>query len=225
MATGEYFLGRNWRLPRWLDIPIRGLKYLVLAFFAWAVYTMPASAIDEFMRTPYGLIVDVKMLSFFRNLTETAALILLLLVAASVVVKHFWCRYLCPYGALLGLLSWFSPTRIRRDEQSCIECGKCAKACPSLLPVDKLITIRNAECTGCLECTTACPSEGALSVTLGAGRVKRSLPPWAIAAGLTALCLGTMVGAKLSGHWESAITNIQYQQVIEHAEEAAHPIP
>ena len=53
------------------------------------------------------------------------------MVVASVFVQNFWCRYLCPYGALLGLTSLLSPLRIRREPAACIDCAKCAKACPS----------------------------------------------------------------------------------------------
>jgi polyferredoxin len=147
-APGVRFFGRNFQLPRWLDIPLRSLKYLLLGFFVWAVANMSGDAIEQFLRSPYGAIADVRMLNFFRDLGETAAIVLGFLVVTSVLVQNFWCRYLCPYGALLGLTSVLSPLRIRRSVPACIDCAKCAKVCPSALPVDKLITIRSAECTG-----------------------------------------------------------------------------
>jgi ferredoxin len=52
---------------------------------------------------------------------------------------------------------------------ACIDCGKCNKACPSHLPVDKLVQIRSVECTGCMECVAVCPAENALQM---------ALPPW-----------------------------------------------
>ena len=99
---------------------------------------MSAGDIAAFMSSPYGLVADVKMLDFFRRIGTTAALVIFLLVVLSVLVNNVWCRYLCPYGALLGLVSLVSPTRIRRDPATCIDCAKCAKACPSFLPVDRL---------------------------------------------------------------------------------------
>jgi hypothetical protein len=86
---------------------------------------------------------------------QTGAIVVATLAMASLFIQNFWCRYLCPYGALLGLTSWLSPLRIRRDAHACIDCSKCAKPCPSALPVDKLVTIKSAECTGCLECFKA----------------------------------------------------------------------
>jgi hypothetical protein len=50
---------------------------------------------------------------FFERLGSAAAVDLLVLAAASVFVQGAWCRFLCPYGALLGLFSWMSPVKIR----------------------------------------------------------------------------------------------------------------
>jgi polyferredoxin len=132
--AGRQIFRRNFQIPRWLDLPLRSLKYLLLGFFAWAVANMSADAVAQFMASPYGAIADVRMLNFFRSLGETAAIVLAVLVVSSLLVQNFWCRYLCPYGALLGLTSILSPLRIRRSESTCIDCAKCAKACPSVCP-------------------------------------------------------------------------------------------
>ncbi len=220
---------RNFRLPRWLDIPLRGLKYLLLAFFVWAVAGMSMAEIASFMRSPYGLIADVKMLNFFRFLGETGLIVIGVLVVASVLVQNFWCRYLCPYGALLGLAALPGPLRIRRNPQACIDCTKCAKACPAALPVDKLVTIKSAECTGCLECVAVCPAQGALAMTnqpLWRGRPRpRTMPAWAVAAGIAALFFGITGYARLTGHWQTHLPDSLYQQLVPHADQATHPMP
>ena len=76
---------------------------------------MSVPAIRAFLEGPYGMVDDVKMLNFFRFLGLTGGIVIALLVLASVFVQNFWCRYLCPYGALMGLASLASPLRIRRD--------------------------------------------------------------------------------------------------------------
>ena len=219
---GRRLLRRNFRLPRWLDLPLRGLKYLLLAFFVWAVAGMSAAEIAGFMRSPYGLIADVKMLNFFRFPGEGGMIVLAALVLASVLVQNFWCRYLCPYGALLGLAAMPGPLRIRRNRQACIDCAKCARACPSALPVDQLVSIKSAECTGCLECVAACPAQDAL-VLAAPGR--RRVAAWAMAAGIAALFFGITGYARLRGHWQTQLPDPVYQQLVPHAEQATHPMP
>ena len=57
------------------------------------------------------MVDDVQMLNLFRGLAVTGGTILALLVLGSMVVQNFWCRYFCPYGALMGLISLMSPLR------------------------------------------------------------------------------------------------------------------
>ncbi len=225
--AGRRLFRRNFRLPRWVDIPLRGLKYLLLGFFLWAVLGMGADAIESFMHSPYGVIADVKMLNFFRFLGMTGAVVIGILALASLFVQNFWCRYLCPYGALLGFPALLSPLRIRREPTACIDCAKCAKACPAALAVDKLVTIRSAECTGCLECVAVCPAEGALQLSLPIVQPARRVrvPAWAVAAGIAALFLGVVGFARLTGHWQADVPRYLYQQLVPHAEQTSHPMP
>jgi polyferredoxin len=115
---GRKLFKRNLNVPRWLDISLRGLKYLLLAFFLYAVISMSPRDIYAFLQSPYGIIADVKMLNFFRFLGETGLIVVGVLVLLSVVIQNFWCRYLCPYGALMGVASLLSPLRIRRNTES-----------------------------------------------------------------------------------------------------------
>lgn len=217
---GRQTFGRNFRLPRKLDVGLRSLKYLLLGLFLYAVGSLSVPAIRAFLEGPYGMVADVKMLNFFRFLGLTGGTVVALLLVASVFVQNFWCRYLCPYGALMGLVSLASPLRIRRQEALCIDCAKCAKACPSALPVDKLITIQSAECIGCLECVAECPAAGAL-IMAAPGR--RPVPAWAMAAGVAVLFLGVCGLAQWAGHWRTDLSSEIYFRLIPHADEFTHP--
>ena len=59
-----------------------------------------------------------------RNLIATLFLL-------SMMMERFWCRYLCPLGALLGLISKVGWLRHRVDKNDCIECGRCVRVCPT----------------------------------------------------------------------------------------------
>lgn len=195
-----------WKLavPRWLDLPLRGIKYLLLAFFAGSVFfMMDTKSAVSFMESPYNKLVDLKMLKFFLNISSTGLVVFGFLILMSFLFKHFWCRYLCPYGALLGLIGWLSPSRITRREHLCIDCGKCDKACPGKLKVSQHKKVLSPECTGCLDCVNSCPVDGALTYTLAGrlGDIKYLLP--AVMLGLFALIT---ISAMVTGYWESSVT-------------------
>ncbi len=218
---GKETFGRNFYAPKWLDLPLRSLKYALFCAFLYAVLSMHVDDLSAFLRSPYGLIADVKMLNFFRFLSAEAAIFVGVTVIVSIFVPNAWCRYLCPYGALMGLGAIFSPARITRVKTACIDCGKCAKACPSRLPVDQLVQIRSAECLGCMECVTACPAEGALGMTFVSG--KRMLTGPRLAAGILVLFAGAYLGARVTGHWESDIPDEVYKRLVPLARELDHP--
>ena len=217
---GRKLFRRNPRLPRAPDIALRSLKYILLALFLYAVGSMSVTAIRQFLESPYCIVDDVKMLNFFRDPGVGGGVVIALLALGSIVVQNFWCRYFCPYGALMGLVSLFSPLRIRRDPNLCIDCAKCATACPSVLPVDRLITIRSAECMGCMQCVSACPAEGALFLSTPR---RNRVPAWVVAAGVAALFVGTYCYARSTGHWNTDLSDRLYFELIKHANEFAHP--
>ena len=224
---GKRLFGRNFTLTRWLDIPLRSLKYLLLAFFLYISLSMPAQGIQYFLMSAYGIIIDVKMLDFFRNIGTITLLSVALLVVISLFIRNAWCRYLCPYGALLGLLSLLSPFKIRRNAQSCIDCGKCAKNCPSQIPVDKLIQVRTVECTGCMTCVESCPVASTLTFSLrtptGNAEIRRGTLS---GMAMTLLVLGIMFAiiafAMLMDVWNSPVPDHLYFRLIPEARMIGH---
>lgn len=220
-TIGRRAFRRNWRMPGWLDLGLRSLKYLLLGLFLFVVLRMPVEGLLDFMEGPYGIVADVKMLNFFRYLSVASAVVLGAIVLASFFIQNFWCRYLCPYGALMGLVSLASPLRIRRDPERCVDCAKCAKACPSGLAVDRLITIQSAECTACMHCVAACPAEGALFLSIPIK--SRKVPVWMVAAAIAAIFTGYYSGARLTGHWQTPVPARVYMELVPHTNEFAHP--
>lgn len=217
---GRKLFGRNFHPSRPLDILLRGLKYLFMALFLYAVIPMPIVAIRQFLDSPYGVVDDVRMLNFFRDLEIGGIIVITALVLGSMLVQSLWCRYLCPYGALMGLTAMWSPLRIRRDADLCIDCAKCVKSCPATLPVDQLVSIRSAECTACMQCVASCPAEGALFL---AAPGRRRVPVWLIATGIASLFAGSYIYGVSSGHWHTLLPDSVYFRLVPHADEFGHP--
>jgi ferredoxin len=75
------------------------------------------------------------------------------------LVPRFWCRYLCPLGALLGLLSKVSILR-RTVNEHCTQCQACARVCPTgTIEAERGFASDSGECTMCLDCLAVCPHE------------------------------------------------------------------
>ena len=135
----------------------------------------------------------------------------------------------------MGLVSTLSPVKIRRDEQACIDCGKCNKACPSHLPVDSLVQVRSVECTGCMECVAVCPAEHALQMALPpwpqsvVGRAlpelrwqRRALRPRVVAALLAVVFFGLVGAARVTGHWQTNVSREVYMDLVPNADRYGH---
>jgi len=205
---GEKIFGRNLRLPRWLDHPLRSLKYLLLLFFAWVISGMDVSALQSFINSPYNRMADVKMYLFFANISAFAFWAIVVLMLLSIVIRNFWCRFLCPYGALLGVLSWFSPLKVTREASSCIDCELCTKACPSNILVHKAGRVWSDECTSCMRCIEVCPVKDTLS--LRSKLMKQTLPAWVFGVLVAGVFVAVTGLAMVTNHWTNGISIEEY---------------
>lgn len=192
----------RWRRPVILGRAVPLPKYLLLGFFIWIALSMSVNAIDNFLMQSFNLAADAAMLRFFVNMSVAGMLIVGLLVAYSLVVRHGWCRTICPYGALLGLVGFLSPVRIVRDTAACKNCGACTRACPSGIRVSDATVVHSLECTACLSCVESCKFDHALSVRSHWGH---RLRPWAWPATAVVLFVAAYGLAEATGHWRSKV--------------------
>lgn len=209
---GRKLFGRTFDLPKGLDLPLRAVKYLLLAFFLWTTWMMGELALRGFLYSPFNAAADLRMYLFFARISATAAGVLAVLALASMLVRQFWCRYLCPYGALLGLLSLASPLRITRNEATCTGCKACTRACPSRIQVHAARRVHSDECTGCYQCVDACPVKETLEMRAPVGP---AVPRRVFAALVVGLFLAVTGLAMLAGQWRNPITPEDYRLLLE----------
>ena len=209
----DKFFKKRLKLPKWLDYPLRSLKYIILIFFANAIIlSMSSLAIEGFIYTDYNIASDFLMMKFFTDITPFALKVVIVLVALSLIIRGFWCRYLCPYGALLGLFNFISPTRIVRNEKSCIDCSSCTAVCPSFIKVEKVQEVISDECTGCMACVDICPVQKTLEVKVVKKSITLNKAKWA--AILLIFFWGSMLGYKYFGPWQNEVTDSEYRRIL-----------
>lgn len=218
---GRKLVGRNYRIWRWLDYGLRSIKYLLLLMFVkFILVDMSVEALGGFLDAPYWAVSDVKMLHFFTSMSLTTIVVLAILTSLSLFYKMFWCRYLCPYGALLGLASIFSPFKIRRNSTGCTGCQRCSAICPSGLVVHSSTAVSSPECTGCLTCVAHCPERNVLAMQPVFW--KRPLPVWVFPAVVVFMFMAGTGTGMVSGHWQSSLSYSDYQRLIPLVQSLSH---
>ena len=208
---GKKLFKRNLRLPKWLDYILRSIKYLLLAFFAFAIFSMSIIELKAFLSSDYNVVADIRMYDFFAQITMFSLGVILLLIVLSFFIRGFWCRFLCPYGALLGIFGILSPLKIKRNQDSCINCARCSKICPANIKVDKVKVVISDECTSCYQCIDVCPVQNTLEMKTVTGN--RALPKKATAIIIIVIFLGFTGVGMLLGKWQNTVSKEKYKEL------------
>ena len=156
----------NHFVPARIDSVLRYARYLVLA---WVVYVTATSGTLIFADyDPYFALFNF----WSTEVSWTALGILGLTLGLSLFVERPWCKYACPYGAVLGITNLFRVFKIKRAESTCKADGACSIMCPMNIPVDTVKTVRDHQCISCLECTSEAICPVASTVVFTTGGVK-----------------------------------------------------
>ncbi len=160
---------------RSLWVPLLYAKYFILLIFVlllpllwtdfsgagrptFCEYICPAGTLEAGLPL---LAVHPEFRQVLGGLFAWKSLILVLVIIGSMLNYRFFCKSLCPLGAIYGLLNRISLYRLQLRREACVACGKCRSVCH--MGVDPARNPGAAECIRCGECVAACP-EQALSL-------------------------------------------------------------
>lgn len=132
---------------------------------AFCEYICPAGTLEGGLPL---LIAHPELRAQLGGIFIAKAAILLLTIAGCIVVFRFFCKVMCPLGAIYGLLNKVSFYRLTVDENKCVHCCRCAKVCQ--MDVDPVKHPNSPECIRCGACAAHCPTK---AIRLGYGVFQR----------------------------------------------------
>lgn len=195
------------QIPERFDSVMKFLKYFILVFIVAGIWIL-ALPVDSSWNPwgVFGILVSGNFSIISSAIPTVGFAALLVIMAASVFAGRFFCRYLCPLGALLAVVSRKRLYKIRRQSDSCINCGLCTRSCSMGIRIPEKNAVISGECIQCMQCLSICPKES-LSAS----------PAGAIAGTATAAAIGgtVIVGNLISFPVTETISD---QQVTEKKE-------
>ncbi|UCE23291.1 MAG: 4Fe-4S binding protein [Candidatus Zixiibacteriota bacterium] len=157
--AGKKVTNDKLRPGRRVDGLLKLLRYVVLVVFLILTYKTGELILRGY--DPFYIIFS----GFGHGTVGIISYIVLgVLLVGALVIPMFFCRYLCPLGAVFDPFSRLGVIKISRDETTCTNCGDCQTACPHHIPVQTVRLVRHRDCTNCFECVDACPERKVLSI-------------------------------------------------------------
>jgi polyferredoxin len=202
---GKKCLGNRYNrlIPRPLDSTLRFLRYGVLAWVV--VMTIHTTQLVFADYCPY----DALFTSWTGNAAAGGLAVVGVILLLSLAVERPFCKYACPYGALLGLTNRFRLVKLKRNAETCIKCGRCDQVCPMNLSISDRETINQTQCITCLQCTSqaVCPVEQTLELRLprllSRQKSAAAMTPLILAAVITLVFAGGIFSAQALGYWKT----------------------
>lgn len=165
-AIGDllWFLSKKTIKPKFrpsetLDAGLKYIKYGILIFIFFGLWTFQLVTIDS-MSSPwtiFGMFSSVTKLPSAKYLFTIGGLLLLLIMIGSLLIERFFCRYLCPLGAVFAIVSKVRFFHVDKKRDKCGSCRMCTKSCSMGIPLYKYDKVTSGECINCFACVENCP--------------------------------------------------------------------
>lgn len=150
----------NGFIPEKLDSVLRYVRYVFLFFILYKTAVVGKLIFET--NDPYYAVMN-----FFNGEVVGLAFVFLgISLILSLFVERPFCKYLCPYGAMIGPISLLAPFKVRRRKSTCIGCKRCDQICPMNIKVSEKETVIGHHCISCYKCLSSetCPVENTVVV-------------------------------------------------------------
>lgn len=135
-----------------LILPVVATNYMGMGKPAFCQYICPAGMLEGGIPL---LLTHQELRQTIGSLFYLKIAVLIVTLGGCVLVYRFFCRTMCPLGAIYGLMNKISLYHLEIDKDQCVNCGKCAKVCK--MEVDPVKKPDSPECIRCGACAESCP--------------------------------------------------------------------
>ena len=141
------------------DRVLKLVKYFVLLFIVVFVWTFDIVSFSNTVSpwNIFGMYASYSGWPDENYLWSIGGLLLLVIILSSMFIERFFCRYLCPLGAIFALTSRFRFFRIKKPREKCNKCRLCTSRCEMGIPLNRYDIIKSGECINCFTCLETCP--------------------------------------------------------------------
>lgn len=143
------------------DQKLKAVKYILLLFAVIFIWVLQIVVIPQGLNPldAFGVLVSLNNWDLLLSTFLIATILLAAVLVISFFMPRFFCRYLCPTGAILSLLSLPRMLTIKKPRENCRNCTLCTQNCPMAIPLYKTDKSRSGECIECGQCVIGCPMD------------------------------------------------------------------
>lgn len=145
----------KFKVNRKLDVILKLLKYFILVFIVFLIWTKGNTLFDN--SSPWDAFAQITnfpkaIINYFIGFV-----LLAFITVGAIYIERFFCRYLCPLGAMFTIISKFRKIKIDKHTEKCGKCRVCTNNCAMGINIYKMEQVSSGECINCLKCIDVCP--------------------------------------------------------------------
>lgn len=144
---------------------LKHLKYMILIFIILAVWIKDSKSLDIY--SPWNAFAQFTQFTEAIQLYPIGFIILALIVIGAMFVERFFCRYLCPLGAIFAITSKLRFFKIHKHRENCGKCKICTNNCSMGIKLYEVDVVNSWECINCMKCINSCPRNNTQTKMVG----------------------------------------------------------